>query len=235
MIVKVENVRGKSGFELSHADVIHSTAIWARYYGLQNHVSLLVDHGSVPAGYYFKDRGLSIIFAGKKLKADDVIVRDIPFCQDKMNRDVVVITQDYELMQRCKKASHRSGGKEMSIIRKFNIQEALCSILLFMKTRIHLYFVSVVTVTAPLFFLADLQNVVGDNLLQNIDCSSEEEEEELSSENIIEGKVTDVELEITLGAKLIAVESQLRNKAKTRKSQKHISTSKFIYNIMQIT
>lgn len=219
--------------------MIHSTAIWAKSYGLENRVSLLVDHGSVPAGYYFKDRGLSIIFAGKKLKADDVIVRDIPFCQDKLNRDVVVITQDYELIQRCKRAAHRSGGKEMSIIRKFNIQEALCIILssFHENKNSSLFCMFLVTVTAPLFFLADLQNVVGDNLLQNIefeenDCPSEEEEEESSSENMIEDKITaDVELEITLGAKLIAVESQLRNKAKTRKSQKHISTSKCL-NIM---
>lgn len=69
----VENVRGKSGFELTHADVIHSISIWAKEYGLENRVSLLVDHGSVPSGYYVKDKGLCVIFAGKKLKADDII------------------------------------------------------------------------------------------------------------------------------------------------------------------
>ena len=69
----MENLRGKSGFELTHADVIHSISIWAKEYGLEDRVSLLVDHGSVPSGYYVKDKGLCIIFAGKKLKADDII------------------------------------------------------------------------------------------------------------------------------------------------------------------
>ena len=195
----VENVRGKSGFELSHADVIHSTSIWAKHYGLENRVSLLVDHGSVPSGHYFKDRGLSIIFAGQKLKADDIIVRDIPFCQDKLQSDLVVITQDYELMQRCKRAAHRSGGKELVII-------------------------------PPLFFLADLQNVVGENLVQNIEAEQEMSHDDSFTEKItIDDEITtEMEIEITLGAKLIAVESQLRNKAKTQKSFKHLSSSKFI-------
>ncbi len=56
-----------------HADVIHSISIWAKEYGLENRVSLLVDHGSVPSGYYVKEKGLCVIFAGKKLKADDII------------------------------------------------------------------------------------------------------------------------------------------------------------------
>lgn len=210
-------MRGKSGFELTHADVIHSTSIWAKAYGLEDRVSLLVDHGSVPSGYYFKERGLSIIFAGKNMKADDVIVRDVPFCQDKLQRDVVVITQDYELMQRCKKAAHRSGGKELSII-------------------------------PPLFFLADLQHVVGDNLMQNIESSenkdtdsgnslsdaiSEDDSEnsdkeyQLSEEKNEKTEITsDMELEITLGARLIAAETQLRSKGKSKKSLKTLSPSK---------
>lgn len=199
----MENVRGKSGFELTHADVIHSVAIWAKHYGFENRVSLLVDHGSVPSGYYFEERGLSIIFAGKKLKADDIIVRDIPFCQRQLERDVVVITQDYELMQRCKKAAQRSGGKEMSII-------------------------------PPLFFLTDLRNVVGDNLEKSIEVEKMNLDEKPSPSTLQDHPeddiiTSDMELEITLGAKLIAIETQLRSKGKSKKSWKNISTSKSFY------
>jgi hypothetical protein len=202
--IDVENVRGKSGFGLSHADVIHSTSIWAKEYGLENRVSLIVDHGSVPSGYYFKERGLGIIFAGKKFKADDIIVRDIPFCQDKLHRDVVVITQDYELMQRCKRAAHRSGGKELSII-------------------------------PPLFFLADLQSVVGETLVENIESDENLVEKNSTNDTSTATEVhdddkkiaSDAELEITLGAKLIGIESQLRSKGRTKKSIKSISKSKY--------
>jgi len=58
--------------------------------------------------------GLSVVFAGTRLKADDVLVRDVTF----FDRDVVVVTADNELMSRCKSAvwnvnnNNNSGGND---------------------------------------------------------------------------------------------------------------------------
>ena len=143
-------------------------------------------------------------------------MRDIPFCQQQLNRNLIVVTQDYELIQRCKSAAQRSGGRELSIV-------------------------------PPLFLLADLQNVVGDNLIQNIESEQEKKVNDTVEENdeMIESSVNDdgdvressnteidqltseMEKEITLGAQLIAVDNQLRSKGKSRKSLKNLSTSKF--------
>ena len=111
--VLVENVRGKSGFSLSHTDILHSTSIWANHYGFQQQTSLVVDHGSIPSGYHLKKEGLSVVFAGSKLKADDVIVRDISFFQKLLHRpSLVIVTADNELILRCKRASSSSSVKE---------------------------------------------------------------------------------------------------------------------------
>jgi Icc-related predicted phosphoesterase len=156
---------------------------------------MLVDHGSVPSGYYLEKRGLSVIFAGKSMKADDVIVRDVPFCQNTLGRDVVVVTADTELIQRCKSAANRSGGKMLSIIN-------------------------------PLFFLADFEKIVDQSLEESISSMSEEEDEsETPEERQADDDLTSgMEKEITQGARLIAVETQLRNRGK---KNKNLSPSKF--------
>ncbi len=201
--VQVENVRGKSGFKLTHANVIEGCAIWAKEYGLDHRLSLLVDHGSIPSGYYLQDKGLSVIFAGTSMKADDVIVRDVPFCQNEMCRDVVVVTADTELIQRCKSAANRSrGGRMLSIIN-------------------------------PIFFLADFDAVVGQSLQESSgdggdgDSKSDSDstlnsdgaaQEEQSSSSVGGTLTSGMEKEITQGARLIAIESQLRNKGRTNKN-----------------
>lgn len=135
-------------------------------------------------------------------------VRDIPFCQRQLHRNLIVVTQDYELIQRCKAAAQRSGGKELSIV-------------------------------PPLFLLADLQDVVGDSLIQNIEEDQKQKENEANAANEAKGSdlestcseydqmTSEMEVEITLGAQLIAVENQLRSKGKSRKSLKNLSSSKF--------
>ncbi len=187
----VENVRGASGFQLTHADIISSSSIWAKAYGLGDRVSLIVDHGSAPNGYYLKEKELSIIFAGKQMKADDVIVRDVPFCQRQLTRDVIVVTGDTELIQRCKRAADRSGGKELICVK-------------------------------PMFFLQDLEAIVGDSL----DTCNEDMEikNERTTEPPVDTLTSDMETEIKLGARLIAVETQLRSRGKAKK----ISPSKLV-------
>lgn len=186
VLIDVENVRGASGFELTHANVIDSSSIWAKAYGLGDLVSLIVDHGSAPNGFYLKEKELSIIFAGKQMKADDVIVRDVPFCQRQLFRDVIVVTGDTELIQRCKRAADRSGGKDLEVVK-------------------------------PIFFLQDLEKNVGDALTNCKDQEEQEKQDMPMSEAQPDQLTSEMETEITLGARLIAVETQLRSRGKSKK------------------
>jgi len=68
---------------------------------------MIVDHGSVQCGYsYCNHEGgcegvdIGVIFAGPRLKADDVIARDVTL----FDRDILVVTADNELMSRCRRA-----------------------------------------------------------------------------------------------------------------------------------
>jgi hypothetical protein len=47
----MENVHGKSGFELTHRQVLDKTATWIQYFGLQDQVVTVVDHGEESAYY----------------------------------------------------------------------------------------------------------------------------------------------------------------------------------------
>eukprot|EP00962_Isochrysis_galbana_P029883 scaffold9627_cov123-Isochrysis_galbana.AAC.8 len=47
VLVDVENVRGKSGFELTHEQLLERATMWTEQRGLRGHVSLIVDHGTV--------------------------------------------------------------------------------------------------------------------------------------------------------------------------------------------
>lgn len=99
-LIDLENVRGKSEFELTHRELLKRTSLWAEVNNLTNRVSFIVDHGSVHQGYYLPEVGLSLIFAGPKMKADDVLARDVTF----LKKNTVVITADNELMSRCRNA-----------------------------------------------------------------------------------------------------------------------------------
>ena len=99
--IDVENVRGKSGFELSHMDVINKVTLWAQVHDLVGKVTLVVDHGTVKSGYWLEDRGLAVVFAGPSQKADDVIAHDVG-----LFGTAVVVTADGELQRRCKRSAN---------------------------------------------------------------------------------------------------------------------------------
>jgi Icc-related predicted phosphoesterase len=101
--IDVENVRGKSGFELSHMDLLEQATIWTKHHGLEGKVNLVVDHGTVTCGYWLKDRGLSVCFAGPRQKADDVISQDVSLFGTS-----IVVTADNELQQRCRRSARHS-------------------------------------------------------------------------------------------------------------------------------
>jgi len=103
-LIDLENVRGKSNFELTHKELLKRTTLWSKLNNLQDRVSLIVDHGSIHSSYYLSEGGLSIVFAGTRMKADDVLARDVPYFE----RNVAVVTADNDLMSRCRGAMEKS-------------------------------------------------------------------------------------------------------------------------------
>ena len=43
--IDMENVRGKSGFQLTHREVLDKTEMWTKHFGLEERVIVVVDHG----------------------------------------------------------------------------------------------------------------------------------------------------------------------------------------------
>jgi hypothetical protein len=101
--IDVENVRGKSGFEMSHMDVIQKVTLWAQVHDLVGKITLVVDHGTVKSGYWLEDRGLAVVFAGPSQKADDVIAHNVGLFGTS-----VVVTADTELQRRCKRSAQHT-------------------------------------------------------------------------------------------------------------------------------
>ena len=104
VLIDLENVRGKSNFDLTHAELLKRTTQWSKANDLVDKVTMVVDHGSLHTNYYLEDAGLSMVFAGPRMKADDVLARDVAFFE----RNTIVITADNELMSRCRNAMEKS-------------------------------------------------------------------------------------------------------------------------------
>lgn len=122
VVVDVENLRGRSGFCLSHARALEALRLWNPFAD-GGRLTLVVDHGREASRYWLPEAGYAVAFAGPHCKADDVVALDlVPFlCQQR--RDAVVkiqvVTADAELIRRCRHAaaaaatvddSSRSGG-----------------------------------------------------------------------------------------------------------------------------
>jgi predicted phosphodiesterase len=107
--VDVENVRGKSGFELTHDQALRKTVAWTKFHNLMGKVIFVVDHGSVKEAYNHDDGVMSIVFAGPSEKADDVIAYGVPYFDRS-----VVITADTGLQQRCRRGAAKNRMHIMS-------------------------------------------------------------------------------------------------------------------------
>jgi hypothetical protein len=107
ILIDVENVRGKSGFSLSHAELIQGLVRWSRVCELQGRLSLVIDHGSEVTGLYMEDAAMAVLFAGPKQKADDVIAHDVRFLGQEL--DVTVVTADGGIMDRCRRSAIKQG------------------------------------------------------------------------------------------------------------------------------
>jgi len=125
ILLDLENIRGKSGFALSHGQLLDKCTVWAERRNLYGQVTLVVDHGSEASGYWLKERGLGVVFAGPSQKADDIIARDVAYMQSTLGRDVVVVTADRELMRRCHRSSARSGRARLELVPPSNFIEDL--------------------------------------------------------------------------------------------------------------
>mmetsp|Transcript_1842 Transcript_1842/g.2578 ORF Transcript_1842/g.2578 Transcript_1842/m.2578 type:complete len:573 (+) Transcript_1842:124-1842(+) len=107
-LIDAENVRGRAGFELTHAELLRRSTSWVKQRGLHGKVTLVFDHGSKGGAYWFEEHGVSVAFSGSQLKADDLIARDVQFCQETLGCNVVVVTADTILERRCLRASSES-------------------------------------------------------------------------------------------------------------------------------
>ncbi len=128
IVIDVENVRGKTSFELDHSDLLDRLVLWA---SLRNNAFgrtlAVVDHGSKSSahllydGYNKANAALCVSFAGPLVKADDIIARDVRWLLSSCaTQHVVVITADQELAWRCRSAARSSDSKQFNaILRKF--------------------------------------------------------------------------------------------------------------------
>ncbi|KAL7532383.1 hypothetical protein ACHAXR_009071, partial [Thalassiosira sp. AJA248-18] len=128
IVIDVENVRGKTDFELDHADFLDRLMVWV---SLRNHAMgrtiAVVDHGSNSTAHLLLDKknaAFCVGFAGPHVKADDVIARDVKwllYAPESTTQHVLVITSDQELIWRCQSAARSDIGSTAfnSILQKF--------------------------------------------------------------------------------------------------------------------
>jgi hypothetical protein len=102
--IDLENVRGKSGFELTHRQVLDKTRSWIEYHQLHNHVIVVADHGATSCAYYLQNDQMTVVFAGDdsrpSIKADDVIADGV-----SLFGKTLVVTADNELRSRCRRSA----------------------------------------------------------------------------------------------------------------------------------
>ena len=137
ILIDMENVRGKTSFELDHSDLLDRLLIWTSLRGYASgRTIVVVDHGSkstahlLSSNYSGSDGGvgdstpdeaaLCVTFAGPNIKADDVIARDISWLLSSSSSSkhnvcvehVVVITADNELAWRCRSAASKTARRD---------------------------------------------------------------------------------------------------------------------------
>ena len=103
VLIDGDNVRGKTKFSVTKMNLLEDVIAWANHYNQRGKIILFFDHGSRQQAFHFQDQGIAVAFSGRK-KADDVISRDVGWIQSTLRKNIVVITEDLELRQRCKRA-----------------------------------------------------------------------------------------------------------------------------------
>ena len=128
IVIDVENVRGKTSFELDHCDLLDRLVIWTSLrQNAYGRTLAVVDHGSKSSAHLLhndynatNDTALCVSFAGPLVKADDIIARDVRWLlSSTAAQHIVVITADQELSWRCRSATRSADSKQLnSIMRK---------------------------------------------------------------------------------------------------------------------
>ena len=52
VIVDGDNVRGKSGFAVTHMELVRAASLWGKQRGLEGRLVVCIDHGSAPDAWY---------------------------------------------------------------------------------------------------------------------------------------------------------------------------------------
>eukprot|EP00977_Amphora_coffeiformis_P010428 scaffold2438_cov167-Amphora_coffeaeformis.AAC.4 len=187
ILIDVENVRGKSGFALSHAQLIQGLVRWARVCQLQGRLSLVVDHGSEATALYMNDAAMAVLFAGPTRKADDVIAQDVRFLGQEL--DVTVVTADGGIMDRCRRSAVQQG---VHIVSPLHLLQDLDLIL--ERTQ---------KIQVPV-----LKDATNDSTRETADADD--------STALALQMAEDLEYEIKVGAELLEAEAMLRNKSSVK-------------------
>lgn len=103
ILIDGDNVRGKTSFSISKFKLLEDLLYWASHFEQRNKFILYYDHGVKQEAFYLEDVGIVVAFSGRK-KTDDIIARDIVWFQNSQLKRLVVVTEDLELKQRCKRA-----------------------------------------------------------------------------------------------------------------------------------
>lgn len=186
--IDLENVRGKSDFNLSHGDLLQKTALWSKANGLEDRVIFVVDHGSLHTAYYLPDDGgVSMVFAGPRMKADDVLARDVSFFQ----RNAIVITADNELMSRCRNAmSNAQGDLEVQFLQPIKF---ICDLEVLAKSNIE-----------------QEERLVSDTSSSSLDVNGSKDK--LDTSDLSEDLIQKIDEEIKIRGAMYETEIQMREK-----------------------
>ena len=118
VVIDADNVRGKSGFRLSHEGLIARVAQWASGQGMSGRVAIATDHGAYTQGFHLPRLGVGLAFAGPSQTADDLIVRWVEAVaatpETGSAPHLLVVTADSGLALRCRRAAH---GRGLSVIK----------------------------------------------------------------------------------------------------------------------
>ena len=114
VLVDGDNLRGKMSFSLSKDELFDALDNWSLKTNIDKRLCLYYDHGNENEAH-IKD-SMVVCFAGPSLTADDVIVRDVLWFQQRYNTSIILVTADSGLSQRCLHSSRRAGNSQLSII-----------------------------------------------------------------------------------------------------------------------
>ena len=229
--IDMENVRGKSGFQLTHQEVLDKTNLWTKHFRLEDRVIVVVDHGGpAPSGFYLEDKQMAVIFSGNGCKADDIIAKGVgascfPFFWNP--NDTESNDEEAEASGGTKRGKQRKVGARGKTLVVTADNELMARCRRGAKNEYH--------IVNPQTFLDDLEWVVGEVRQQErqkvldaanenkIDGEDTSEESSSSSETPAvlsledEFKLGRIDTEIKLRGQLIDAQVRLGDKKKRKK------------------